>query len=766
MNKKKLILLLFFISFSINAQNSNNVNIWYFGEKSGIDFNSGQAVAIDNGSLHAKEGSASICDADGNLLFYTDGIRVYNKNHDFMENGINLFGHPSSTTSAIIIPKPSSENLYYIFTCDALEDQGENGLNYSIVDLSLNNGLGAITEKNVLLHKPATEKLTAIYDESTDSFWVVNQELETEKTICYKVTSEGVSETPVINNLELISGNHNVGQMKFSPNGKKIAMNIFGSRVLLYDFNIETGIISNPIIVRNNNEEYYGLEFSPDSKMLYVSIFSPARLIQFDISEHNAALIQDSQYFLPYAYETIGLIQLAPDRKIYCVVPDTDILSVINSPNESGELCEFESNGFQLLNPNILGLPTYIQSTLKLPLLEVTDLCLGSETLFQIPEFDGVIENIHWDFGDGTSSTEINATHIYQEPGKYTVTATFETTESEDFIKTIEIEIYEQALISEILPFVMCNKGTVFIGESSSFDIELNNQKLEDFNYSFYETEEDALLGENKLDATFYFSTSDKEYIYARIEHKKNFKCFTIEKIPFHYAEEIDFTIEDQLICEEFEEIYLEAPQGFDHYLWSDGKTTYYNTFNQVGEYSLTIWNDGEITCEVTKNFTINYAPKAVVKNIEIKEWSYDKNVIKVNLENEENGFFEYSLDNYNFQTENIFKNLKYGNYTIFIKNENNCIIEKEVVLLDYPKYFSPNNDGIHDYWNIHNVENSKKSKIYIFDRFGKIITEVYTRGKGWNGKKNGLNLPASDYWFLFIKENGEEYRGHFTLKR
>jgi hypothetical protein len=128
--KRKL--LLFVLCLPLLGLAQKEGNIWYFGQNAGLDFNSGSPVALTDGMLNSIEGCASICDANGDLLFYTDGMTVYNKNHGVMPNGTGLLGNSSSTQSAIIVKKPMSNNLYYIFTVDGISGNA-GGLNYSVV---------------------------------------------------------------------------------------------------------------------------------------------------------------------------------------------------------------------------------------------------------------------------------------------------------------------------------------------------------------------------------------------------------------------------------------------------------------------------------------------------------------------------------------------------------------------------------------------------------------------------------------------------------
>ena len=141
---------------SVAQRQANN---WYFGDRAGLDFNRPNPQPLLDGELQAFEGCSSMSDSDGNLLFYTNGIVVYNRNHEIMLNGDGLNGDTSSTQSAIIVPKPLSPNVYYLFTLDA--GLGDDGLQYSEVDMTLDGGLGGITAntKNVPLAASMTEKI-------------------------------------------------------------------------------------------------------------------------------------------------------------------------------------------------------------------------------------------------------------------------------------------------------------------------------------------------------------------------------------------------------------------------------------------------------------------------------------------------------------------------------------------------------------------------------------------------------------------------------
>ena len=170
-----LVLAVFVVAH--NSFSQREAGRWYFGNNAGLDFTSGAPITLTDGKLATHEGCSTISDQHGNLLFYSDGINVWDKAHHLMPNGTGLLGHESSTQSAIIIPKAGSKTQYYIFTVDEPdpEEPVNNGLNYTLVDLTLHNGFGDVvtSEKNVHLityesndpeesHLKCSEKITAV----------------------------------------------------------------------------------------------------------------------------------------------------------------------------------------------------------------------------------------------------------------------------------------------------------------------------------------------------------------------------------------------------------------------------------------------------------------------------------------------------------------------------------------------------------------------------------------------------------------------------
>ena len=205
MKKTLQILFLSIICSSILHAQIQRTYHWYFGDHAGIDFSSGTAVADTNGQVNTWDGCSSISDETGNLLFYTDGSTVWNKNHAVMQNGTGLWGHWSSHQNSLIVPKPLSQFIYYIFTTDAWENNFVHGLCYSVVDMTLDGGFGAVTNKNILLVAPTNEQLQATYHKNCRDIWVITHKRNQEKFYAYLVTAQGIS-APVISTIGNATG--------------------------------------------------------------------------------------------------------------------------------------------------------------------------------------------------------------------------------------------------------------------------------------------------------------------------------------------------------------------------------------------------------------------------------------------------------------------------------------------------------------------------------------------------------------------------------
>ena len=367
---KRLLFLLALLLTVITTWAQKQANIWYFGERAGLDFTNGKPVPLTNSMLSTMEGCATISDANGNLLFYTNGVSVWNREHKLMPNGNRLMGHRSSTQSAVIVPRPLNPNIYYIFTAD-LQSQ-LYGLRYSEVNMALKNGLGDIAKKNSFLVSPVSEKLTAVKHRNNTDYWVITHKWNSNSFNAYLVTAAGVSRQPIVSNVGTVHKGQNqeaIGAMKVSPDGKKLALALWrdSNKFEVFDFDNNTGKLSNPTEFENYDEDY-GVEFSPDGTKLYGTTNGigniPPQIWQFNLLGSKQAVQESATLIAVSKADKIGSLQLAPDGKIYLAKEKQKNLGVINNPNAPGLGCNYVDEG-QMLGEDShseLGLPNFVQS--------------------------------------------------------------------------------------------------------------------------------------------------------------------------------------------------------------------------------------------------------------------------------------------------------------------------------------------------------------------------------------------------------------------
>ena len=371
---KKLLLLFSFIFFSFHFSFSQSpeikrANHWYFGNGAGIDFSSGTAVADTTGKLHTYEGCSVMSDTLGNLLFYTDGDTVWNKNHQPMPNGIGLMGCGnlgSSTNAGLIIPKPENDSVYYIFTTDCSENFPGNGFRYSVVDMSLNGGLGDIVNKNNLLFSPSVEGVAATKHCNGKDFWVVAHEFNNNNFHTYKIDNNGLNNTPIISSVGLTYDDFGI-YLQFSPNGSKLASgysNVYDVDQL-FDFNNSSGEICNLINLHGFFGGGYSPLFSPDNSKLYY-MRSAKYIYQYDLLAGNDSASISNTWNIVYTgpdNSSFGALNNGADTKIYIASPWDDTISVINNPNGYGLSSNLSFHSLYLDGKQSeVGLPVFIQN--------------------------------------------------------------------------------------------------------------------------------------------------------------------------------------------------------------------------------------------------------------------------------------------------------------------------------------------------------------------------------------------------------------------
>jgi len=533
----KQFLIFIIVLISTVGFSQNEANIWYFGVNAGLDFNSGTPVALTDGILTTIGGMATISDSSGNLLFYTDSSVVINRNHNYMPNadilGIPLNGCPLTTQAAIIVPWPGNANQYFIFTlgCEAQP----NGLQYSVVDMTLDGGLGDVTTKNVPLRTPMTEKLTAVQSTSFNGYWLISHDWGNNQFVAYRITSAGVDTNAVISSVgEVIDGNviNAQGQMKVSPDGSKLAIATEGNinLVQLFDFNPNTGAITNPqtIIDEDSSTSLYGIEFSPSGDKLYVSGFENG-VYQYDLTAGSLSDIIASEYQVTTLIRGYRSLQLGVDGKIYIVKEGESNLDYIGNPEGNpGIDLGFVFQGVDLLGRRgFRGLPPFIQSFFHVG-FQTENICEGNTTQFNANISQGY-DSLIWDFGDGNISIVENPQHTYTTAGTYNVILTVASgTKSSTDIQNITI--YEQPIATQPQDIMMCdNDNDGFYGfdlTTQDSDI-LNGQSSSVFDVTYYASMMDYTNDNPITDPNNYANTIayTSQTIVANITNINNMDC-------------------------------------------------------------------------------------------------------------------------------------------------------------------------------------------------------------------------------------------------
>jgi gliding motility-associated-like protein len=433
----KSVLLFFILLHYVTSFTQEQNNQWRFGFGGGIDFNTNPPSFSAGAVISTPEGSASVADrTTGALLFYTDGVTVWNANNQVMLNGTGLLGGTpallSSTTAAVIIPKPGNSNLYYIVTID--EQASSNGMRYSLVDMTLDNGLGAVVsgQKNIFLFQTTSEKLEVVPASDKQSYWLLTHDEPGNSFVAFRINATGIQNTPVVSTVGNTQSN-GAGHMKINRQFNKLAIGVtFSSALELFDFNNTTGVVSNPITWNYTltSPLIYGVEFSPDGSKLYVTNLD--KLLQFDISLSSASAIQNSVYQFNTGFALPAALQLGPDDKIYLNVGS---ISVINCPNSPGASCGFQENAIaNQSGGGGYGLPKWVYYFDDHPVTNTilySDTCLANSIQFSIQN-SASITSVSWNFGDPASGLTNNAvgltpSHTFSQAGNYTIQAILTT---------------------------------------------------------------------------------------------------------------------------------------------------------------------------------------------------------------------------------------------------------------------------------------------------------------------------------------------------
>lgn len=648
---RRIFFLLILNSFNVFAQ--KQATHWVFGPNGGVDFTC-SPPQLEVSAFDGLEGGASISDGNGRLLFYTNGNSVWNRNYRIMPNGKGIGGlcmdydsYPSSSQSSIIIPYPGHSDLYYIFTTDCAEDNFVNGLRYSLVDISLQGGLGDITIKNQPLIAPTAEKIAAVFHQNGNDVWLVTHGVNSNSFYSYLISNSGLDVTPVVSNTgQIHTGGR--GYLKFSPDGKKMVAVSFifggedGIQPELFHFDNLSGIVTSDYVLSGIFKSIYAASFSPDGNVLYLSCsWSCGGVIeQFDLQAGTPQQILDSRFGVTDPnVQVMGALQLGIDGKLYflnfLVGVGKRQVGVIHHPNLLGASCLLQNDllAIPCSMDAFWGLPNFIESyfqTVTAPALN----CLPNNTsIVESVDFSFLIncngktveffdstqfKNIEmemitmrppvisgtWDFGDGSMinfQTGMNPIHVYDKPGKYSVMLRVGGYGCDPILK--EKEIYVNPLLAQFDYDAACSNFTI--------QFENTTTSLQNVNWHWN-------FGDNSTDSVS--NMASPSHIYAtpgsyNVKLSAENGCMTsVVKNSIEVYELLNFSLgQDTAFCFDTPLVLAGPDKTNAHYRWSNGSAGKDLTIQFEGTYWLTI---SRSQCVFSDTVTVSYQDCEFCKTI------------------------------------------------------------------------------------------------------------------------------------------------------
>ena len=771
----------------------------------GLDFNSGKPVAIQ-GKMYAGEGCATISDRRGHLLFYTNGMTVWNRNGNEMLNGNGLDGSNISAQSGVIVPMPGDTNKFYIFTTHNWTDPQQD-VQYNVVDMTLDGGLGGITSiKNVNMPVGGKEILTATYKDNCTDIWVIYHKYDSRDYYAYSITPKGVDvSNPVVSTIGTThTGNNRYGYLKFSHDCKKLVCALGGSTsdetVEVFDFDTKSGIISNQLVIATANAvpTAYCAEFSPDNKMLYVVAVSRPNIYQYDLTLGSQAAIQASKTDIATGTDEKAVLQLGPDDKIYIAKRGYGTLDIINAPNKPGNACNYQHDAFTLASgtTGTIGLPNFINHNSSAFPITITA-NRGCGNLFTFNSLsDTAGFSCEWNFDDPSSgaantSHAFHPGHLFKKAGVYNVTFSCQQGCKSAFA-SIQVATSKPGYSIDVLKDTFMFEGDIIKLDASSAGGSFYQWQDGSQKPTYTVTApgtywvlimKDTCRFVDSIKVLKLFSTIGNKYYVSLCERKLTrlsarnpYHCLwsTGSTDSFIYVAQagiykvqmvgrdlgvIDTFIvtnaktfhvslgNDTTICEG-NKISWNVGAGNDlKYKWQDGSTDSIYTSDKTGTYKVTLSNN----CESKSDSVRIYVIPLIRLNLGVDTTICGGD--KLMLHAGKGYGFQYNWQG--GQADSIFTVDKPGTYWVTVKSP--CGSKSDTIHIDttdcalyvyVPTIFSPDGDGINDIFQpslSHPVINYQLS---IYNRWGERIFESNSQDKGWDGIFRGN--PAMESMFLY----------------
>lgn len=597
--------LLLSMLLQANAQKENNV--WIFGHNGGLDFN-GIAPSSITSSMSTESGCASVASQSGALKFYTNGQSVWNSNHVTMPNGTGLLGNSANDTyygqGALIVPFVNDTSKFYVFSLNGNYDSdGLDSLYYSVVDMSLNNGLGDVvaSQKNIWLGDGMGSAMQAVAGEDCN-IWVLTHLRDTNVFEAFEITASGVNPAPVTSTIGSYSGTYayRTAMLSISPKRDKIVVGNFSistgfniikpvaSAVELYDFNASNGTVSNVVVIDATLVgwlNFLGVCFSPDGTKLYATNpFNPfaglAGVVQYDLSLGN---LKTEVGFVPFCSD----LRIGPDNKIYvtCGLGGGFTLDVIENPNVAGTGCNYNAGAITLLSGTTV--TSALPSAVVYPIKDTTytsynvNICNGGNLKLHAPNgffyyyYQGlaVTDTVFTVGSEGTYCV------IYEDYCRY-------------LVDTYHVSLYN--LSSDL-------KDTALCGNEFEYPLDASASNTPGTQYRWQD---------NSAGPLFTATSPGTYWVEMELEGCRKTDTITLKGKPIP-----TFSLgNDTSICNG-DMLKLEVPRYADVYQWQNGSNKKSIEARDPGNYSVAITLDGCLAYDTLQLKTENCNCIAMIPN-------------------------------------------------------------------------------------------------------------------------------------------------------
>lgn len=480
---------------------------------------------------------------------------------------------------------------------------------------------------------------------------------------------------------------------------------------------------------------------------------------------------QDQNAFLGIGEDPTGDTENIQYEDWIEVTPGEDYYLLINnfSNSNSGFSIQFSGNIF-VTDPFTALDCSIISNLLGAPIAA----CEGDNVTLDATTTDAIMYNWFSDTGAGFQPIvgENNATLGVTTSAFYRVEVI--TVTNNNIISDVQVGFSVQPITFALSDDVSCSDMTTY--DLAAKDAEaLGTQSSDDFLVSYHSTLTDANSGNNFLPKD-YPVQSVSQTIYVRVTSIENPNCYDTSE----HFEQVNVQTpvlvfpEEVFLCDGNPNITIGSLNMMTNhtYTWDTGETTSSINVAQEGVYTLTATNtQAGQSCSNSRAVTVVISSPPAISDIEINDLQ-NSNTVTVIPDTE--GEWEYQLDNGTLQLENIFRDVQPGLHTVYIHDPKGCgFVFEEIIVVGFPKFFTPNGDAMHDYWHVEGILTLENPEITIYDRFGKLIKQMNENSPGWDGTLNGQLLPSADYWFklTYTDTRGQQatakyINNHFSLKR